>query len=183
MSCCPIFWNPKLPKFLQASGKLVTSQEKESDPKCSSGLVGMKQACSRTCSQPGSLSSFLSETRAVCCPAEYPAACPGQGLRGTRAPGIAAVRGNWRGRPQEIQAENGSYCGRTHGSVTECRSANSSLNLSVAYRAICSLKLFTSVEILLMKLHFIGALQYLNICCLPPYPHAQCPRMEVPAHL
>lgn len=117
-----------------------------------------RRAAGPAASQPGSLSSFLSETCAVCCPAEYPAACPGEGLKGTRAPGIAAVRGNWRGRSQEIQAENGSYCGWTHVSVTECRSGNSSLNLSVAYRAICSLKLFTSVEILLMKLHFIGAL-------------------------
>lgn len=118
----------------------------------------MKQACSRTCSQPGSLSSFLSEPRAACCPAEYPAACPGEGLKGTRAPGITAVRGNWRGRSQEIQAENGSYCGQTHMSVIERRSGSSSMNLSIAYRAICSLKLFASFEILLMKLHFIGAL-------------------------
>lgn len=61
---------------------------------------------------------------------------------------LPVARGKWRERPQDIHAANGSYCGWTHMSVIQHKSTGShTMNISVAYRAICLLKPFISVEI------------------------------------
>lgn len=89
----------------------------------------------------------------LCC---IPSCIPWWKAEGNQSSRYYSGKKKWRKRSQKIEAEQGNSCGRTHMSTIEHRSTGSpSVNIYIAH---CSLKLFTSFEILLMKPRFTGAL-------------------------
>lgn len=59
---------------------------------------------------------------------------------------LPVVRGKWREKPQDTHAANGNYRGWTHMGIIQHKSTGShAVNISNAYKAICSLKPFIFV--------------------------------------
>lgn len=89
-------------------------------------------------------------------PAEHPAAFPVK-PKGNQSSWSYPWSGENEGRGHETYMQQMAIIVLGLMSVTQHKSTGShTVNVSIAYRAICSLKPFVSVEIPLMKLHILG---------------------------